>query len=116
MRGIKNLLLTLLLLSLGILGCANRQEEPLPPRQPSASVRVDNRSPTQVTVYAVRSGQRVRLGVASGSATTLLRIPESLLLGASPLRFQMDPLGGNRRSTSYEMTILPGDQVMVIYP
>ena len=74
-------------------------------------VEVNNQSFLDMTVYAVRSSQRVRLGLATANSTTRFNLPSSLVGGLSTLRFVADPIGSNRASVSQEITIAPGDTV-----
>jgi hypothetical protein len=79
-------------------------------------VEVDNQGFQDMDVYAVRSGQRWRLGLATGASKTRLTIPPSLLSGLTPLRFIADPIGGRRASVSQEITVVPGDTVVMTIP
>jgi hypothetical protein len=79
-------------------------------------VQVDNLGFQDMDVYAVRSGQRVRLGLAPGSSKTNLTIPSTLVNGLTSLRFIADPIGGSRASVSQEITVAPGDTVVMTIP
>ena len=54
------------------------------------------------------------LGVAACKSAT----PSSggTVNGLTPLRFVTDPIGGNRASVSQEITVLPGDTVVLTVP
>jgi hypothetical protein len=80
------------------------------------ALRVDNQSFSDVTVYAVRSAQRVRLGLAPGHASTVFTVPSGLMNGLTQLRFIADPIGGVRPSVSEEITVAPGDSVLLQIP
>ena len=79
-------------------------------------VEVDNQGFQDMDVYAVRSGQRVRLGLATGIHRTNFTIPSSFVSGLTPLRFVADPIGGKRASVSQEITVAPGDTVVMTIP
>ncbi len=79
-------------------------------------VQVDNQGFLDMTVYAARSSQRMRLGIATGNTKTSLTIPSMLMNGLTPLRFVADPIGGNRASVSQEITVTPGDTVVLMIP
>jgi hypothetical protein len=81
-----------------------------------AVLEVDNHGFQDMDVYAVRFGQRVRLGLATGIHKTNLTIPSSLVSGLTPLRFVADPIGGRRPSVSQEITVAPGDTVVMTIP
>ena len=85
-------------------------------RNAPAAVRIDNQSFSDMTVYALRSAQRVRLGLAPGHASTVFTVPSVLMTGLTPLRFIADPIGGARPSVSEEITVAPGDSVTLTIP
>ena len=100
----------------GTFACAfgrGPKPEDLPP---VAVVQVDNQGFLDMTVFASRSSQRVRLGIAAGNNKTNFNIPQSLITGLTPLRFVADPIGGNRASVSQEITVAPGDTVVLTIP
>ncbi|MGH7652226.1 MAG: hypothetical protein ACREMS_10335 [Gemmatimonadaceae bacterium] len=80
------------------------------------AIRVDNQSFADVTVYAARSAQRVRLGLAPGHANTVFTVPMVLMNGTTQLRFIADPIGGARPSVSEEISVAPGDSVTLTIP
>ena len=79
-------------------------------------VQVDNQGFLDMTVYAARSSQRIRLGIATGNGKTNFTIPSVLVSGLTPLRFIADPIGGSRASVSQEITVAPGDTVVLTIP
>jgi len=79
-------------------------------------VQVDNQGFADMTVYAARNSQRQRLGTAIGNSKTNFDIPSSLMSGLTPLRFVADPIGGRRASVSEEITVSPGDTVVLTIP
>ena len=83
---------------------------------PTTRLRVDNQAFLDMTIYVYRSSQRIRLGQATGNSTTRFTIPPNLLFGSTPLRFQADPIGGNRTPISQEISVSPGDEVMLTIP
>lgn len=86
-------------------------------RNPRTIVEVDNRGFSDMTVYVINSGQRVRLGMATGNSKTKLTIPYQIVSGTRQLQFLADPIGSNRTSVSQEITVRPGDVVsLVIMP
>ena len=83
---------------------------------PATHLQVQNRAYLDMTIYAYRSSQRTRLGIATGNATTTFTIPQTLIFGATPLRFQADPIGGTRSPVSQEIQVSPGDVVVLTIP
>ena len=94
----------------------NTQQETAAEPVPPTYVRVENRAYLDMNVYVYRSSQRMRLGMVNGNSATKFVIPHSLLFGATPLRFQADPIGANRQSVSEEISVLPGDEVVLVIP
>jgi hypothetical protein len=80
------------------------------------TLQVDNQGFVDMTIYAVRSVQRIRLGTAPGNRKTDLTIPPALLGGLTTLRFIADPIGGARPSVSEQITVAPGDTVGLMIP
>ena len=79
-------------------------------------VQVDNQGFLDMAVYAVRSAERIRIGTATGNNKTNMRVPSGMVSGLTPLRFIADPIGGNRASVSEEITVAPGDTVVLTIP
>jgi hypothetical protein len=80
------------------------------------TLEVDNRGFVDMTIYAIRNSQRIRLGTALGNKKTDLTIPPALMNGMTQLRFVADPIGGARPSVSEEITVVPGDTVGLMIP
>jgi len=80
------------------------------------AVQIENRGFADMTVYAVRSSQRVRLGIVPGHSTKVFDVPRTLMGGLTQLRFIADPIGATRRSVSEEITVAPGDTVVMTIP
>jgi hypothetical protein len=85
-------------------------------REEAATVVVDNRALLDHTIYVLRGSQRIRLGVATGLQKTRLTIPNSIVLGATSLRFMADPIGSSRNPISEEINITPGDEIGLTIP
>ena len=79
-------------------------------------LEVDNQGFQDMDIYAVRLGQRVRLGLATGIHKTNFTIPSSLVSGLTPFSFVANPIGGRRASVSQEITVAPGDTVVMTIP
>lgn len=81
-----------------------------------ATIRVENRSWNEVTVYAMRSTQRIRLGNVPGVSTRTFNIPQGLVGQGTSLRFQADPIGSDRAPISQEIFVNAGDEVQMYVP
>ena len=96
-------------------GCVRKGTAGAEVEEPT-TVRVRNQGFLDVNIYALRGGQRVRLGTVTGNTTAVLRIPSFLLNGVTPLRFLADPIGNQRTPTSEEIVVAPGDEVQLYVP
>jgi hypothetical protein len=105
----------LLLLAM-VTACAGRARDTGAEPAGSAMVQVENQGFSDMVIYAISGGQRVRLGLASGHATKAFAIPRYLTAGAGPIRFLADPIGGRRTPVSEEMSVQPGDLVTLTIP
>jgi hypothetical protein len=113
----KTRLIAFTLLSAGVIACnaLRHGSDTNAPNGPTV-VQVDNQGFLDMTVYAARSSERVRLGIATGNNKTNFNIPSVLMSGLTPLRFVADPIGGQRASVSQEITVAPGDTVVLTIP
>lgn len=117
-RGLRRGVLLLAITSVALLGACMRNNnpdeavEPVPPTR----LRVENQAFLDMTIYVYRNSQRIRLGTATGNSTTRMTIPQNLIFGATPLRFQADPIGSSRSSITQEITVAPGDEVTLTIP
>lgn len=79
-----------------------------------ATVRIENsRFPDLVVYVLTEGGMRMRVGMANGNTTTVLKIPESVMMTGSELRFALRPIGGGRETTSDKIYVSPGDEVVL---
>ena len=81
------------------------------------TVRVENQSRYDMTIYVVRdNGQRVRIGRVTSLMTASMRIPDSMVFGVTTLRFMADPLAGNRQPISNDIIVTPGEEIQMTIP
>lgn len=99
----------------GVLACSKGPAAPVDPMAPTY-VEVQNRAFLDMTIYVVRSGQRVRLGQVSGNSTATFEIPKTMVNPGLPIRFQADPIGSSRTPFSQEISVNPGDTVQLQIP
>ena len=104
------------LLVLGATACKTLSHGGTADQNQPTVLQVDNQGFLDMNVYASRSGQHVRLGTATGNNKTNFTIPRSLVTGLTSLRFIADPIGGSRASVSQEITVTPGDTVVLTIP
>ena len=75
-------------------------------------IQIQNMNFNDVTVYAVSSGQRVRLGTVTGKTDESFQIDWNF---ANPISFQVDVIGGRGCDTS-AIPVDPGARVWVQIP
>lgn len=102
-------------LSLLLLGACMHNPAPASD-QPGATLRVENRSFSDMNVYVMRSSESVRLGTITGLSSKVFTIPGRILFGPTTLRFRADPIGSSRQPISEEITVSPGDEVTIMLP
>ena len=106
----------LLSLSFTALACAPKQQAITPDLREQTVLTVDNQGFIDMTIYAARGPQRIRLGNATGNGKTNFNIPPALMSGLTTLHFVADPIGGRRASVSEEITVAPGDTIVLQIP
>jgi hypothetical protein len=80
-------------------------------------LEVQNDANLDMTIYVTaQSGNRDRLGLATAHRTSWFTIPQRLIFGLTPLRFQADPVGTGALPVSQEITVEPGDTVVLRIP
>jgi hypothetical protein len=113
----KSKLIAFAFIVLGVSACTGFRHGSTPADANAPTIiEVDNQGFLDMTVYAQRSSQRIRLGIANGNSKTDLAVPPVLISGLTPLRFVADPIGGRRASVSEEITVAPGDTVVLTIP
>lgn len=95
--------------------CSKSPAPPVDPMAP-AYVEVQNQSFYDMTIYAHRSGMRVRLGTVSGHTTATFELPRNMVNPGVPIRFQADPIGRTVTPFSQEIGVHPGDTVVLRIP
>jgi len=90
------------LLAVSLVACASggSQKSPSPSSGSQPHLEVINRSNADVDIYLIRTGQRIRLGLAPNGQTTKFSLTPAMTIGAGTVRFEAVPLvGGNTIST-----------------
>jgi len=84
---------------------------------PPVVLEVQNDANLDMTMYAVeQNGNRSRLGLATAHRITFLSIPNRIIFGLTPLRFQADPIGAAANPVTPEITVEAGDTVVMRIP
>jgi hypothetical protein len=112
---------TLIALALLSAACSHRTQsassEPTPDEQNvQTTVRVENQNFSDMDVFVLNSGTRVRLGQVNGLSTAVFTIPPDVVRISPQVRFELHPIGARRNPISETITIIPGDQVKLTIP
>jgi hypothetical protein len=94
-------------------GAAERTINGMPAPSDAVTVSVQNNNWQDVDVYAVRDGQRVRLGHVTATRSGVFVLPRGVAL-APDLRIQVHPLAATRDFISSKLTVNPGDIVEIV--
>jgi hypothetical protein len=101
------------LLLAGLPACHHSSEPAVDAPTPARTVlRVINRNFYDFTIYLVRYGDRVRLGLATGNGTTTFEFP-SQFVQSGAVQFEANPVGGTGPGFTEQLSVRPGDVVTV---
>ena len=95
-------------------GCTSGHDAPNGPVPAGPTqVVVENHNWLDVTVYAVRSGMRQRLGTVGTAMTGTFRIPPSLIGQGGQVQLLVDPIGASQTRLLPPISIVNGDRIDV---
>jgi len=112
----RRILAVLLILGTGVVAtaCTGGGRGVRPGSEPVTTVEVENQNFSDMTVYLVNGGQRIRLGRATGKSKTALRLPRSVLTFPRELQFQTEPMGRRDIASTSRIWVSPGDTVLLV--
>lgn len=103
--------------TLALAACASPARAPGDPAPAETVVEVNNQTPDDLNIFAVSQvGGRQRLGTAAGLRTSYFDVPARLVLGVTNLRFQASSVGSLEERFSEQITVVPGDTVVITIP
>jgi hypothetical protein len=101
-------------------GCANpstNQPAPAAAANQETTLEVVNRSSSDMELFMLRMGDRVRLGLAPANVTTKFTLQRAQTAGVGPVTFQARPLLGLARPIQSDPTVMyPGDTITLEIP
>jgi hypothetical protein len=74
-------------------------------------VEIDNQNFSDMDIYLINRGTRVRLGSATGLSKTTLLLPGAALAGGWQVSLQADPIGGAAPIRTPALLVAPGQNV-----
>jgi hypothetical protein len=79
-------------------------------------LRVENDNFSDMRIYVWRNSQRIRIGVANAKSVTTIPLNRTIVLGIQTLRFEADPIGGRSSAVSEQITVTPGEEIVLRIP
>jgi len=97
------------------LACAHHSPSEMDEQYGPAQLTVENQEFPDFDIYVVtEAGMRLRLGLATGHATTSFEIPKTVVDGgAAHLSFIADPIGGVAPEVGEMVIVNPGDEIQL---
>lgn len=114
MTGVSEILLALATAALVAGGCASgtgtMQSHDAAAADGRTMIRVNNHNWSDMTVYLVRNGAKLRLGSVSSLDTRTFEVPTHLLISTGAVHLIADPIGSTRLFASPPVLIAPGQR------
>lgn len=112
-----NLIVVGLAAALAACGGSGPAQNPAPDSGlPPAIVRVENQTYADFNIFVHRNETRQRLGRSTANTTQSFRIPARLLGDEARIRISAEPIGALLSGTWQEISVQPGDSVLVVIP
>lgn len=77
----------------------------------SSVIRVANNNWSDVTVYVLRAGNRVRLGTVTSMGASVFRMPDTLLRSSGSVQLVVDPIGSRHVFVTPSIQFFPGQEI-----
>lgn len=77
-----------------------------------ATLSVTNNHWSDINVYLLRNGARLRLGMVTAATQRRFVLPRQATAGAADVRLLADPIGSRRTYTSPSVYVVPGEHVV----
>lgn len=81
------------------------------PHDAQTTVQVSNQNWSDMVVYALSNGLRVRLGTVTSMSARRLAVPRHLLTGSGEFRLAVDPIGSPQGFITQPMQVYPGSRI-----
>ena len=83
---------------------------------PRTTLEVVNNNFYDVSMFIIRSNQRIRIGFVQSNTTQILEIPAYVASAGGMVFFHADPVGGGRSPFSEERYVEEGRQTRIVIP
>jgi hypothetical protein len=93
--------------------CSSHRQRPSAASEPPSDVtlQVTNHNFLDVTVLLLRDGQRIRIGLATGTSSQSFTIPARLIAQTHEIVLLGEAIGSNDRVRTEILTVLPGQRI-----
>ena len=78
---------------------------------PNVTLQVTNHNFLDVTVFVLHDGQRIRMGLATGSSTQVFTIPGRLIAQSHEIVLFGQAIGSGERVRTEILTVRPGQRI-----
>ena len=107
-----NLQILLIAILLAAAACSHRRRSGSMSEPPAnVTLQVTNHNFLDVTVFVLHDGQRIRMGLATGSSTQLFTIPGRLIAQSHEITLLGEAIGSNDRARTELLTVRPGQRI-----
>jgi len=96
--------------------CTSQPGSPTPTATPQTVVRVVNRNYLDMDIYALVSGEPMRVGTVTGLSTQLFPLPVGVVTTSAEVQFRANPVGSRRTGVSMAVHANPGDTLQLEIP
>ena len=79
-------------------------------------LRIENDNFSDMRIYVWRNSQRIRIGIATAKSVTTIPLNRTIVVGIQTLRFEADPIGGRTSAVSEQITVTPGEEIVLRIP
>ena len=109
---------TLAVLALTLLAaCTSTKEQTeYSPRARGAQITVQNDNVLDMTIYALRGTERIRLGMITSGNRKVFTLKDHVVVNAPVIRFVADPIGSARSIVIDELPVFPGNEIVLWVP
>ncbi len=78
---------------------------------PDVTLQVTNHNFLDVTIFVLHEGQRIRMGLATGSSSQSFRIPGRLVAQSHEITLLGEAIGSSDRARTELLTVRPGQRI-----
>ncbi len=81
---------------------------------PKTKVKVENDNKLDMTIFVLRGGQRIRLGLVPSYTSRSFTLPDNVVVNATSIRLLANPVGGRGNPISEEFNVFRGQTIEMV--